>query len=788
MTGESKGVFGTGIDRRVLVKAAAAFGAMSLVGPAPKTTTAQAAETSADTFLESQTLRAAEAVNEPYTFEANFPFYAAGAHWSGGVTFPVLVEMSFSFDGTTYSDPIYVGAAEEDAGRPDRAGRHYSDLAFTDSARFIRYRTLDGDGNPAQLADFQITYIDASPGPSVNNVYAAALEPSVARPPVISRLEWGANESYRYNASGEIWPPEYAPVKHVIIHHTETANFQDPLIAIRSIYYYHAVTRGWGDIGYNYLVDFMGNVYEGRAGGDNVVGGHAYQYAEGSSGIGTIGSFSFQDTTPEAQAGVVWITSYVARNLDPLAASDFHQVPQLPTICGHRDVNSSSCPGDYLYDDLPTIRQYAAAIINEGASPSPGSGAVNEGDIVTTTIDLANMRTAPGLRAPVKARLSLGTTLTITDGPTTTDGYTWFGVSAGRYGDGWVASIVFGEEASPPPPPTPGAFRVGDSVSVATDRLNLRSAASIASSIVAVMPSGTVGSVIGGPRDSDGYTWYQLQTRLGTGWSAGAFLERSGQATPPPTTGTFPAGSTVAVDTDALNLRSSASTRAAIIATLPTNTILTITGGPTSANGYEWYSVSSSQYGNGWVVSQFLRLASGSTPSPTPQPTPQPPPAGTYSVGTTLVVATDGLNMRSGPSLRRSVIATLPEGTRVEVTDSPVEAEGYLWYGVYAGSYGGGWCVARYLAPASGGSPTPAPEQPDDAGLSTGDRVKVVRGRLNVRSGPSLSASVLGVAADGEIFEIRGGPTSADGYQWYPVRNARFPNGWCAGAFLQEVT
>ncbi|HEV2108363.1 MAG TPA: SH3 domain-containing protein [Thermomicrobiales bacterium] len=775
------------MDRRVILKAAAALGAMSLVGTAePRAASAQAPETAADTFVEGDAFRATEAVNEPYTFEANFPFYAAGAHWDGSVTFPVLIEMSFSLDGSSFSEPIYVGAAEEDAGRPDRSGRHFSDLAFTEAARFVRYRTLDGNGDPAQLAGFQITYIDASPGPSVDMVYAAALAPSVARPPVISRSDWGANESYRYDASGEIWPTEYAPVEHVIIHHTETANFQDPLIAIRSIYYYHAVTRGWGDIGYNYLVDFMGNVYEGRAGGENVVGGHAYQYAEGSSGIGTIGNFSFQDTTPETQAGVVWITSYAARNLDPLAVKNFKQIPGLPTICGHRDVNYSSCPGDYLYDDLPTIRQYAAAVINEGGNPSPAEGAVSEGDIVTTTVDLANMRTKPGLQASVKAQLPLGTILTITDGPTTTDGYTWFGVTAGRYGDGWVASIVFGEEASPPPPPTPGAFRIGDSVRVATDRLNLRTAPSLAGSIVAGMPFGTGGSVTGGPRDSDGYTWYQLQTPVGSGWAAGAFLERSGQTTPPPASGTLPVGSTVAVDTDALNMRSSASTRAAIVATLPTNAVLTITGGPTSANGYTWYSVTSVRYGHGWVAGEFLRLTSGGDPAP--EPVPDPPPGGTYPVGTALVVATDGLNMRAGPSLGRSVIATLPRGTRVEVTDTARTAEGYVWYGVYAGSYGGGWCAAQYLAPATGSPPTPDPVQPPTSGLSTGDRANVTGGRLNIRSAPSISASILGVAEDGTIFEIRGTPTTADGYRWYPVRNARFPNGWCAGEFLQEVT
>jgi hypothetical protein len=56
----------------------------------------------------------------------------------------------------------------------------------------------------------------------------------------------------------------------------------DPAATMRAIYYYHAVTQGWGDIGYNFLVDWHGNVYEGRYGGTNVVGGHSLQYNYGS--------------------------------------------------------------------------------------------------------------------------------------------------------------------------------------------------------------------------------------------------------------------------------------------------------------------------------------------------------------------------------------------------------------------------------------------------------------------------------------------------------------------------
>ena len=780
---EKPATSGATLDRRIILKASAAVAAMAIVGTeAPRPATAQTAETIAETWVEEDNaFRAAESLGDPFTLETAFPFYAVGAHWSGEVGFPVLVELAFSADGTTFTDPVTVSAQEEDAGRPDRNGRYYADLTFTGGTRFVRYRTLDGDGQPAAVAGFAMTYIDASPGPSVDMVFAAALAPSVARPPIISRAAWGANEAYRYDQNGEIWPPEYRTVEHVIIHHTETTNFQDPLIALRSIYYYHAVTRGWGDIGYNYLVDYMGNVYEGRVGGENVIGGHAYQYAEGSSGIGTIGSFAFVDTTPEAQTGIVWITSYAARNLDPLATKPFQQVPNVPTICAHRDVVQTSCPGDQLYGDLPTIRQYAAAIIDGGANPAPPPS-VAVGSVVATIVTDANLRTSPAIGSSVKARLPLGTRLTITDGPATNGGYTWYQVQTPANGLGWVASITFGVPTSTPTPPVAGAFRAGDPVSVATDSLNLRSAPTVGASVIIVMPSGTVGTVLAGPRNADGYDWYQVQTTQATGWCVGSFLAAEGGSTPPPTTGAFPVGASVAVTSDALNLRAQPSSSATVLARLPRATVLTVTGASRVATGYTWYPVNSSQFGSGWVAGEFIALTSQS-PAPTPSPT---PPAGTYPLGTVLVTTSD-VNLRAGPNLGRSVVAVLPTNTRVEVTSVAQLADGYRWYGVFAAGYGGGWCVADFLAVPGGQTPTPTTPPvttPPAGSVPAGSSARVIGGSLNLRSGPSISSRVLAVVPDGTVFRVTGAPTDADGYRWYPVSNPSVGSGYCAGIFL----
>src|SRR5690606_23330400 len=185
-----------------------------------------------------------------------------------------------------------------------------------------------------------------------------------------------------------------------------------------SIHYYHAITRGWGDIGYNYLVDFMGNVYEGRVGGDNVVGGHAYQYAHGSSGICVMGAYSVASATPEMLAGLTWITAWAARYIDPLSRSDFHETPNLPAICGHRDVNDSSCPGDNMYADLDYIRE-AVAEIHLGVRDTIPNPAYSPGEVVEVTADYANLRSLPGTHESIVASPSWGTVFQIIEGPTT---------------------------------------------------------------------------------------------------------------------------------------------------------------------------------------------------------------------------------------------------------------------------------------------------------------------------------------------------------------------------------
>jgi len=190
----------------------------------------------------------------------------------------------------------------------------------------------------------------------------------VPQPPIIPRSGWGANESYM------TWPPEYHPVHKIIVHHTVTQNYEpDPPSTIRAIYYRHAVTRAWGDIGYNYLVDWQGNIYEGRYGGLDAAGRHVYgptvpwcgiyAYNCGSVGIGAIGTYGNSVNPPSVEPSTVVLEALVdlaawecSRSLiNPTETSYFVDTTTY-NIAGHRDYSASACPGDYLYAKLPYLR------------------------------------------------------------------------------------------------------------------------------------------------------------------------------------------------------------------------------------------------------------------------------------------------------------------------------------------------------------------------------------------------------------------------------------------------
>jgi N-acetylmuramoyl-L-alanine amidase-like protein len=277
-----------------------------------------------------------------------------------GVAEPIIHDEigSHRRDGRTYGSVTYVAGAIAVLITSDRKLKSVNVLAMTDGERVVSYELVDSAAS------------------------------AVAMPPVIRRSQWGCDESLM------TWAPEFYPVQKLICHHTATHNADpDPAATVRSIYYYHAVTQNWGDIGYNFLIDESGRIYEGRysrvyaagesptgedATGKGVTAAHAYQYNSGTVGLALLGTLTSRDTTAAGRAAIEKMLAWKAstHGIDPKGTTRYvNPVTQVATtfanIAGHRDVVATECPGAKFYATLPTVRSDVAALIAGTTPPTP---------------------------------------------------------------------------------------------------------------------------------------------------------------------------------------------------------------------------------------------------------------------------------------------------------------------------------------------------------------------------------------------------------------------------------
>jgi hypothetical protein len=230
-------------------------------------------------------------------------------------------------------------------------------------------------------------------------VAAAKARAAQGPPPIIPREQWGGDK-YPPRAK-----PTYGEVQVAFVHHTVSANDYAPEDSpgiVQAICKYHRDTNGWNDLGYNFVVDQYGQVFEGRAGGIDqaVVGAQAQGYNSVSTGIATIGTFT---DVPLPEAGVQAVANLIAWKL-PLhgapvqgqvvvksGGGDLNRYPagtqvRLERISGHRDGDSTACPGNQLYTQLPDIRNRAFALAPTVGPPvrvtlaKPAKDAVTYGD------------------------------------------------------------------------------------------------------------------------------------------------------------------------------------------------------------------------------------------------------------------------------------------------------------------------------------------------------------------------------------------------------------------------
>ena len=332
-----------------------------------------------------------------------FPARHAALYWAGNPDAQVTV--SFSRDGSTFGEVLEV--EHDEVGMQRNNGQTYGALVPAAGATFARVTSDRPLGRLTVLAL-------ADGGTSVQKTPVPG-RPAGSAVNVLPRSGWGADESLRFNGTTPLWPPVFQTVQKVAVHHTAGANGESGEAAkatIRSMYHYHAVTQGWGDIGYNFLIDAAGVVYKGRSTsatptdldvtGENgskqgVTAGHAYGYNSGSVGIALLGNFVATSPTVQADAALKNFlvdkvgahglkANYRGLYTSPLSGAQvaFENVP------GHQEVpeNATECPGGVFLNRLRFMRDEVALLAPPPDTVAPASPARVTAKVSKRTVQL----------------------------------------------------------------------------------------------------------------------------------------------------------------------------------------------------------------------------------------------------------------------------------------------------------------------------------------------------------------------------------------------------------------
>jgi hypothetical protein len=317
--------------------------------------------------------------------QSDILFNALESQWNATVPSGAALDLAVrtSVDGVAWGGWQHLHA--DSHARDLRETATFGNLIIGSPARFVQYSaaTQGGTGAASSLDLFRLTAVNTLDA-SDDGIFRAQAVNGIT---IVPRAGWSANEKLRFDKDNkEIWPPEYRAIKKVIVHHTVTRDPEtDPRATLRAIYQYHAVSRGWGDIGYNFLIDQQGTIYEGRFGGDRVVGGHALQYNWGSIGIAILGNYS-DHTIPDAvRSSLIALIHAKANDLDPIGKGFFIDRDNVMNISGHRGVLNTSCPGDGFYPHLDNIRRELKGLPLWAGDPAADPVAANPPDVVKAT-------------------------------------------------------------------------------------------------------------------------------------------------------------------------------------------------------------------------------------------------------------------------------------------------------------------------------------------------------------------------------------------------------------------
>ncbi|MFC5662670.1 peptidoglycan recognition family protein [Kitasatospora misakiensis] len=375
------------VSRRTLVTAIGATAAALATAPAAQAAAPTAPTPAAPAAPAAPAPAAARTVTVPATrarsaagraaagVRTDFPIHYVGISWDGPRR-GGAIRLHHEETGPGAWQPITAGCA----GGPDVVGKAAvapAAAVLVPAGGAVGYDLRLPDG----AANLRSTALDTTAGPARTAAPSATAPATFCGVEYLSRAAWGADESKRFKNGVENSPAKYYPLQTLTVHHTDTPNGDaDPAATVRAIYEYHAVTQDWGDIGYHFLIDEAGRIYEGRWSGDDgipaedangkvVTAFHTAGFNSGNLGVALLGTLNTQDATPEARHSLALLLAHITRahGLDPQAHVTFVNpvngvTKPVDLISGHRDWLATDCPGGTMYGTLPALRAEVAAL------------------------------------------------------------------------------------------------------------------------------------------------------------------------------------------------------------------------------------------------------------------------------------------------------------------------------------------------------------------------------------------------------------------------------------------
>jgi hypothetical protein len=400
------------VTRRALLGGVAAAGAATLIRPA--TGLADALDHSRSVFSRSIGYLSGE--SGPIL--APRRFMLAGVEWAEPAA--ARIELRAQAPGGRWSPWASASCVGHDPDGSRRGATLFGEPLWTGPADRVQLRS----SRPVQ--GLRVHFVSATAVPPAHEAQALSLAQPVldagpGQPQIIARREWGQGQAPPGHAA------EYGSVKLAFVHHTVNPNGYSagavPSMLL-GIYDYHRFVRGFWDIAYNFIIDAFGRIWEGRAGGIDmaVIGAHAGAYNTQSTGIAVLGDFTSVVPSPVAIAALEQLLAWklslhglpslgrVTVVVDPVTAFYTPFPPgahvSLPRVAGHRDGDSTDCPGDAFYAQLPSIRPRVAALAGTPARlvVGPPPATVTAGSPLTVSGRLWLRRGPPLAGEPIEVQ------------------------------------------------------------------------------------------------------------------------------------------------------------------------------------------------------------------------------------------------------------------------------------------------------------------------------------------------------------------------------------------------